>query len=84
MKQREDEIMKEIEKIIDNNKIKAFDLRNCILNLNQNPYTNDLNFHLIQFLGELEYDLKTLFELFNDFRKTIEINFQNNINSFYI
>ena len=83
MKQREDEIMKEIEKIIDTNKIKAFDLRNCILNLNQNPYTNDLNFHLIQFLGELEYDLKTLFELFNDFRKTIEINFQNNINSFY-
>ena len=83
MNKREDEIiMKEIEKIINTNKVKASDLRNCILNINKSPYTNDLHFQLIQFLGEFEYDLKTLFELFNDFKATMEFDFQNNINSF--
>ena len=82
--QSEDEIiMKEIEKIIGTNKAKASNLRNCILNLEQNIYTNDIHFKLIQFLGEFEYDLKTLFELFHDFKAKMEINFQNNINSFF-
>ena len=84
MNKREDEIiMKEIEKIINTNKVKASDLRNCILNINQIPYSNNLHFQLIQFLGEFEYDLKTLFELFKDFKATMEIDFQNNINSLY-
>ena len=82
--QSEDEIiMKEIEKIIGSNKAKASNLRNCVLNLEQNIYTNDIHFKLIQFLGEFEYDLKTLFELFHDFKAKMEINFQNNINSFF-
>ena len=82
--QSDDEIiMKEIEKIIGSNKAKASNLRNCVLNLEQNIYTNDIHFKLIQFLGEFEYDLKTLFELFQDFKAKMEINFQNNINSFF-
>ena len=82
--QSDDEIiMKEIEKIIGSNKAKASNLRNCVLNLEQNIYTNDIHFKLIQFFGEFEYDLKTLFELFHDFKAKMEINFQNNINSFF-
>ena len=82
--QSDDEIItKEIEKIIGSNKAKASNLRNCVLNLEQNIYTNDIHFKLIQFLGEFEYDLKTLFELFHDFKAKMEINFQNNINSFF-
>ena len=82
--QSDDEIiMKEIEKIIGSNKAKASNLRNCVLNLEQNIYTNDIHFKLIQFLGEFEYDLKALFELFHDFKAKMEINFQNNINSFF-
>lgn len=82
--QSDDEIiMKEIEKIIGSNKAKASNLRNCVLNLKQNIYTNDIHFKLIQFLGEFEYDLKALFELFQDFKTKMEINFQNNINSFF-
>jgi hypothetical protein len=81
---REDEILiKEIEKIIDTNKLKAENLRNILLNQNQNIFNNDLHFKLVQFLGEFEYDLKTLFELFIDFKKKIEFNFQNNINSIF-
>ena len=81
---REDEILiKEIEKIINTNKLKAENLRNILLNQNQNIYNNDLHFKLVQFLGEFEYDLKTLFELFIDFKKKIEFNFQNNINSIF-
>ena len=81
---REDEILiKEIEKIIDTNKLKAENLRNILLNQNQNIYNNDLHFNLVKFLGEFEYDLKTLFELFIDFKKKIEFNFQNNINSIF-
>ena len=81
---REDEILiKEIEKIIDTNKLKAENLRNILLNQNQNIYNNDLHFNLVKFLGEFEYDLKTLFELFFDFKKKIEFNFQNNINSIF-
>ena len=73
-------IMKEIEKIIDSNKLKASNLRNCLLNINQNIYTNELHFQLIQFLGEFEYDLKTLVELFNEFKSKIELNLQKNEN----
>ena len=73
-------IMKEIEKIIDSNKLKASNLRNCLLSINQNIYTNELHFQIIQFLGEFEYDLKTLFELFNEFKSKVELNFQKNIN----
>ena len=84
MAQKEDEIiMKEIEKIIDSNKIKASNLRNCLLNLHQNIYTNELQFQIIQFLGEFEYDLKTLFELFLDFKSKLEFNFQKSMNSIF-
>ena len=82
--QREEEIiMKELEKIINSNKSKASNLRNCLLNLNRNIYTNELHFQIIQFLGEFEYDLKTLYELFCDFKSKIEHNFQNNMNSVF-
>lgn len=84
MSQKEDGIiMKEIEKIIDSNKLKASNLRNTLLNLNQNIYTKDLHFQVIQFLGEFEYDLKTLLELFIDFKSKIELDFQNNMNSIF-
>ena len=84
MAQRDDEIiMEEIEKIIDTNKTKASNLRNCVINLNQNIYNNEFHFQLIQFLGEFEYDLKTLFELFIDFKSKLEFNFQNNMNSVF-
>ena len=84
MAQKEgDIIMKEIEKIIDSNKLKASNLRNTLLDLNQNVYTNELHFQIIQFLGEFEYDLKTLFELFIDFKSKIEFNFQSNMNSIF-
>jgi len=84
MAQRDDEIiMEEIEKIIDTNKSKASNLRNCVINLNQNIYNNELHFQLIQFLGEFEYDLKTLFELFIDFKSKLEFNFQHNMNSIF-
>ena len=84
MTQREEDIiLKELEKIIDSNKLKASNLRNCLVNLNQNLYTNELHFQIIQFLGEFEYDLKTLYELIYDFKTKIEFNFQNNINSIF-
>ena len=57
MSSKEDEnIFKEDIKIINSNKLKASGLRNTILTLNQNMFPKDLNFQIIQFLGELEYD----------------------------
>ena len=76
----EDIIFKEVIKIIDSNKQKASTLRYSILNSNQNIYTNNLNIKLIQFLGELEYDLKTLIELMNDFKNKAQNNYKNNLN----
>ncbi len=81
MSSKEDEnIFKEAIKIINSNKLKASGLRNTILTLNQNMFPKDLNFQIIQFLGELEYDLKTLIELMNDFKSKIESNNKKNIN----
>ena len=77
----EDIIFKEAIKIIDSNKQKASTLRYSILNLNQNIYTNNLNIQIIQFLGELEYDLKTLIELMNDFKNKTQNNYKNNVNT---
>ena len=85
MSKKEDEIiLEEISKIIDSNKSKASSLRDCLLNLNQNnSYLNNLNFQIIQFLGEFEYDLKTLFELFTEYKTKLEGNFNKNINSLF-
>ena len=78
---KEEDFLKEAFKIIDSNKTKASTLRNTILNLNQNIYNNNLNLQIIQFLGEFEYDLKTLIELLNDFKKKSKIHFQNKLNA---
>jgi hypothetical protein len=85
MSKKEDEIiLEEISKIIDSNKSKASSLRDCLLNLNQNnSYLNNLNFQIIQFLGEFEYDLKTLFELFTEYKTKLEGNFNKNFNSLF-
>ena len=70
-KKEEEIILEEISKIIDSNKSKASSLRDCLLNLNQNnSYLNNLNFQIIQFLGEFEYDLKnSLFAEINTLKK---------------
>ena len=79
---KEEDFLKEAFKIIDSNKSKASTLRNSILNLNESIYNNNnLNLQIIQFLGEFEYDLKTLIELLNDFKKKSKIHFQNKLNS---
>ena len=81
MSSKEDEnIFKEAIKIINSNKLKASGLRKTILTLNQDMFTKDLNFQIIQFLGEFEYDLKTLIELMNDFKNKIQSNYKKNIN----
>ena len=81
MDSKEDDeiIFKEALKIINSNKLKASNLRNHILNLNNNIYTNNLNMQIIQFLAEFEYDLKTLIELLNDFKNKTQINSQNKL-----
>ena len=79
MNLKEEEILEEVLKIINSNKSKASILRDSMLNLNQNIYTNNLNLQIIQFLGEFEYDLKSLIELLNDFKNKIKINFQNKL-----
>ena len=80
-KREEDIIIEEIINIINSNKSKALSLRNSILNINQNMYNNKLYIQIVQFLGEFEYDLKTLIDLINDFKNKTQINFQNKINS---
>ena len=76
---KEEVILEEALKIIDSNKSKASILRNSMINLNQNIYVNNLNLQIIQFLGEFEYDLKSLIELLNDFKNKIKINLQNKL-----
>ena len=44
-------------------------------------YSNKLYIQIVQFLGEFEYDLKTLIDLINDFKNKTQINFKNKINS---
>lgn len=80
-KGEEDIIIEEVINIINSNKSKALSLRNSILNINQNIYNNKLYIQIVQFLGEFEYDLKTLIDLINDFKNKVQINFQNRINS---
>lgn len=79
-KGEEDIIIEEVINIINSNKSKALSLRNSILNINQNIYNNKLYIQIVQFLGEFEYDLKTLIDLINDFKNKAQINFQNRIN----
>ena len=76
---KEEEILEEALKIINSKKSKASILRDSMLNLNQNIYTNNLNLQIIQFLGEFEYDLKSLMELLDEFKNKIKINFQNKL-----
>lgn len=80
-KGEENIIIEEVINIINSNKSKALSLRSSILNINQNMYSNKLYIQIIQFLGEFEYDLKTLIDLLNDFKNKTQINFQNKINS---
>ena len=75
-------IYKEVIKIIDSNKNKASSLRNNLLGKNINIYSNNLKLQIIQFLGEFEYDLKTLLELLNDFKNKTRLKYQKKINSF--
>jgi hypothetical protein len=77
----EENIYKEAIKIINSNKQKASTLRNTILSFNQNTFTSELHFQIMEFLGEFEYDLKTLMELMNDFKNKIQSNHKKNINT---
>ena len=52
-KGEEDIIIEEAINIINSNKSKALSLRNSILNINQNMYSNKLYIKIVQFLGEL-------------------------------
>ena len=76
---KEEDILEEVFKIIDSNKSKASSLRNSILNINQNIYNNNIHIQIIQYLGEFEYDLKTLIELLQEFQNKSERTFQNKI-----
>ena len=76
---KEEDILEEVFKIIDSNKSKASSLRNSILNVNQNIYNNNLHIQIIQYLGEFEYDLKTLIELLQEFQNKSKRTFQNKI-----
>ena len=76
---KEEDILEEVFKIIDSNKSKASSLRNSILNINQNIYNNNLHIQIIQYLGEFEYDLKTLIELLQEFQNKSKRTFQNKI-----
>ena len=80
-KEEEEIIYREIIKIIDSNKNKASSLRNSLLNINKNIYSNNLTIQIMQFLGEFEYDLKTLIELLNDFKKKTRYKHQKKLNS---
>ena len=78
MNSKEEEIFsEEIIKIIDSNQLKASTLRNSLLSLNQN--INNLNIQIIQFLGEFEYDLKTLKELINEYKNTSKKKCEQNL-----
>jgi len=74
-----DIIFEESLKIIDANKLKASALRNIFSN-SKILISNNSNFQIIQFLGELEYDLKTLIELLKDYKNKISLNFTENKN----
>ena len=76
---KEEDILEEVFKIIDSNKSKASSLRNSILNINQNIYNNNIHIQIIQYLGEFEYDLKTLIELLQEFQNKSKRTFQNKI-----
>ena len=78
---KKEEILEEAFKIINSNKSKALSLRNTIIELNQNIYNNNLYFQIIQYLGEFEYDLKTLIELLQEFKNISKKTLQNTINS---
>ena len=53
-------------KIISSDKSQANSLRQLLLKNNKND--NDLNMKIIQYLGELEYDLKTLYDILRDLK----------------
>ncbi len=61
-----DSIFDEAFKIISTNKLKANSLRQSILQ-NNNP-NDELNLKTIQFLGEIEYDLKSLYDILRDLK----------------
>ena len=61
-----DSLFDEAFKIISTNKAKANSLRQSLLK--NNNYENDQNLNVIQYLGEFEYDLKTLFEILRDLK----------------
>jgi hypothetical protein len=61
-----DSIFDEAFKIISTNKLKANSLRQSLLQ-NNNP-NDELNLKTIQFLGEIEYDLKSLYDILRDLK----------------
>ena len=61
-----DSVFDEGFKIITSNKSKANTLRQSLLKNNKDD--NDLNMQIIQYLGEFEYDLKTLFDILRDLK----------------
>ena len=67
--QEESLLLEEAIKILGTNKKKASALRSLMLNKNYRD-DNDLQLQIIQYLGELEYDFQTVFELFTEFLKS--------------
>ena len=61
-----DSVFDEGFKIITSNKSKANMLRQSLLKNNKDD--SDLNMQIIQYLGEFEYDLKTLFDILRDLK----------------
>ena len=61
-----DSIFDEAFKIISTNKLKANSLRQSLLQ--NNNHNDELNLKTIQFLGEIEYDLKSLYDILRDLK----------------
>ena len=73
-----DSIFDEAFKIITTNKSKANSLRQLLLKDNNND--NDLNLQVIEYLGEFEYDLKTLFDILRDLKLSFH-DIRNTLNN---
>ena len=61
-----DSIFDEAFKIISTNKLKANSLRQSLLQ--NNNHNDELNLKVIQYLGEIEYDLKSLHDILRDLK----------------
>ena len=77
-----DYIFDEAFKIISTNKLKANSLRQSLLQ--NNNHNDELNLKTIQFLGEIEYDLKSLYDILRDLKISYNDMPNNLIHSTFI